>query len=330
VNPTWTSVPSPFTTGGVSPAPPSFPNEVCQDDSTIPCEQEWSFPLDAAFSPPVCDFTGNWILGFTVTCEPIITAAGHCPLSFVSGSYQYHVDIPFHLTTEHFCPVVFADVGLTASLASFQDHAHLISKTDFLNDATAYFVASVFSPQATIVETKLHTVKVGAQTLYSDIPAVINSGFIPENFPRSPPNPSLHPTQSWFSFVLTTGFFPVPVDGSAPFSIDVVLDVTFLDTASNMHSQSMTLLGLVPMVTGDTSSPISAQQNVGVSNPVPPAPTSSSSLLTPVAFVSVIAASGVAFVALFAFICYRYRRATPTKTMTGVVASVAGTADVSV
>jgi hypothetical protein len=217
-----------------------------------------------ATSPPVCNFTGDWNITFEVVCEA--SAASNCPLP---AGQVTAITVPFHLTTENFCPTVFADVRLTASLASFQEEAHTNLKDDFLSGATAYFVATVSSPDATIVETKLHTVSSGATMLYDVGTAFSAVGFHKEEFPRSAGvgGVSSRPTESFFDQVLDTTNFPVGVDSSAPFSFFVTLDVVFANTGAGLNRRFMMLL--TPRVLAvDNGAVADANKQVSLSAPL--------------------------------------------------------------
>jgi hypothetical protein len=269
----------------------SYPDEYCRDVLGESCEQEWSIKLNADMSPPVCDFTGDWTVTFTMLCEPSLVASNTCPLPFVDGRYQSTGYVSFHLTTESFCPTVFADVRLSASLASFQEHGHTIVKDNFISGATAYFVATVSSPDATIVETSLLTVRSDATTLYDTDGGVHLSVFTPENFPRSP-TVSSHPTQSWFSIVLDPTVFPVAVDSSASFSVWATLNVVFANTGAGggFHTRQFTVLLERIMAESDGgSNPVDARAVVQMG----PALAAGSA--------SAVASSGLLLVALAAY-----------------------------
>jgi hypothetical protein len=219
-----------FTTGAPSArAPPLLSGGTCNDVASQPCEQEWNFLLSGT-SPPLCNFTGDWTITFTVVCQA--SAGATCPLP--SGETTVY-SIPFHLTTENFCPVVFADVRLSASLSSFQDPEHTISKSNFLLGATSYFVAAVSSPDAQIVQTTLHTASSSGLTLY-------DAGSVHDSVFTITPAGTLAATQSHFNIVLNPSKFPVPVDSSAQFNIAVTLDVVFANTGSNGLRRVLMLL----------------------------------------------------------------------------------------
>jgi hypothetical protein len=211
------------------------------------CEQEWSIGLNTEASPPVCDFTGDWNLNFTFGCEPSLVAANTCPLPLVNGVFQAPGMVSFHLTTESFCPTVFADVRLSASLTSFQDANHAILKDNFLSGATAYFVASVSSPDATIVEVKMLTVRselpsFGITTLYQN-PGIDVPSIVVTDFPRNP-TVSAFPTQSHFSLILDSTTFPVNVDSSQGLTISCTLEVVFANTGlgGGTHTRQLSVL----------------------------------------------------------------------------------------
>jgi len=260
-----------FTTDPAAVSPTlSFTNERCRDVATEPCEQEWAIVLHADLSPPVCDFTGDWNLTFTVLCEPSLVSNNTCPLPFVPAHnrFEYSGVVQFHLTTENFCPTVLADVGLTASLVSFQDHPHAIVKNNFLSGATAYFVATAASPDVTIVETTLLTVRSDGTTLYDTAGAVHNAVFTAEEFPRALfGGVSPHPSQTYFSIVLDPLVFPVNVDASASFDIWATLNVVFANTGQEggMHTRQFTVLMQRVFAAADAgANPVDARAAVGL------------------------------------------------------------------
>jgi hypothetical protein len=205
----------------------------CNDASPQVCEQEWAFNL-AGLSPPVCTFTGDWNITFDITCHA--SAASNCPLpSGVTTSYT----IPFHLTTENFCPTLFADVRLSATLVSYQEAAHSNLKDNFLSGSTAYFVASVSSPDATIVETSFLTISSGATLIHS---SSATSPFLSvTEFPRTG-GVSSHPREGHFSLELVPSFFTVAVDSSASFNIATSLNVVFANTEPSGVQRSFLMM----------------------------------------------------------------------------------------
>jgi hypothetical protein len=253
----------------------SFPGESCADVNNAVCEQEWAIGLFTPSSPPVCDFTGDWNMTFTVLCHQSLVTANTCPLPLVGGTPQLSATIGFHLTTEHFCPTVFADVGLSATLTSFQDAAHTITKDNFLSGATAYFIAQAASTDATIVEVSLHSVSsalagFGATTLYRRPPGGSQHSIIQiQEFPRVVGGVSEHPTQSWFSIVLDTSVFPVNVDSSAGFTISVTLNVVFANTGQGgFHTRQFNVLFSKILAQDNTNnSPVDAHAQVQLAPP---------------------------------------------------------------
>jgi hypothetical protein len=221
-----------FTTGAPALQTVLLSGGTCNDASPQVCEQEWAFNL-AGLSPPVCTFTGDWNITFDITCHASVTS---CPLpSGVTTSYT----IPFHLTTENFCPTLFADVRLTATLVSYQEAAHSTPKDNFLSGSTAYFVASVSSPDATIVETSFNTISSGATLVHS---SSATSPFLSvTEFPRTG-GVSAHPREGYFSLELVPSFFAVAVDSSTSFNIATSLNVVFANTEPSGVQRSFLMM----------------------------------------------------------------------------------------
>jgi len=171
-------------------------------------------------------------------------------------------------------------------------------------------------------------INVGSHNLYLFPGVGTNSGLHLENFPRAPPNPSPHPTQSWFDLLVGAEYFPVLVDSSAGFTVEVTLAVTFLNTEAGapVHTQKfLKLLAEInhPMLNaGDSTTPISAARSVGVrskaSSPIAPQETV---LTTPVLAGIIGGGAGVLLLSVVAIVCYRRRKSTPQTTFSGAAAT---------
>jgi len=307
-------------------------NEDCLDNPTDPiCEQEWKIVFDA-WSPPVCDFTGDYTLEFVVRCEA--GAEAHCPLQLdtTTGFKQASASVTFHITTEHFCPIVLADVDISASLHSFQDGGHTIPKTDFLQDATAYFRATVSSSVATIVETSISgiTHTDNSQLFYSR-PNNLVAGLNVVDFPRVG-GVSVHPTESWFDIVLSSTLFPTPVDGQSSANLVVDLNVVFLNTEGRRVTQQlgMRVVANHPVILADATAnhPVQASSDFSmIAKPSTGAPSTSSSSSISLAVIIGASVGAFALIAMGVAI-FIYRRRAATKTvevaMSGVSTAVSG------
>jgi len=196
------------------------------------CEQEWDYSFSAAESPPVCDFTGNWTITFNVFCF----SGSPCPLPI--GSI-YNASVFFSLTTEDFCPQLFPDISASATLNSFQDSQHLIPETDFILGAPIYFMTSVSSSQATIVNSKVLCISnvQTSTTLYSNGGSLIGSNLVVID----PPDTAAV-TESYFKIITSQAYFPVATDQSSAFDIEVIIELTFADTEGSQSTRPQILI----------------------------------------------------------------------------------------
>jgi hypothetical protein len=282
VNPTWGNVSrSDFTYQAAESFAYLSQHEDClnsRDDAT--CEQEWEIGFNAPSSPPTCNFNGDYTLEFIVRCQDV--ELGHCalPLNTMNGLYEAKATVQFHIVTENFCPTLFADVPITASLHSYQDPERTISKTDFLLGSTGYFKAVVFSQEATIVETSFQTIHDATILFFTRPTNNYPNELSIQEFPR----PTNRPTQAWFDLVLSPSLFSVPIDGSASASFTVMLNVVFWNTNGITHSLAIPLRPdtIVRLETKDSGFlPVEARTSLsltsGPSAPIIASPTSGSS-----------------------------------------------------
>jgi len=236
LNPTWSSISRlDFITGNVTFAGASFTNEFCDSSHSV-CEQEWSFSLLDAISPPVCNFNGEWNLTFYVRCFDADISS--CPIALNDDGVPESMSlISFILTTENFCPSIFADITVSASMQSYQDANYMYETNDFLLDTTVYFRVNVISPQATIYSVSIAIIKSNnTHTIYESPTNHIPTVNVPA---PSVPNPA---GVLYFDIRLTDEFFPVIQDGSSSVTISVLLNVVFENTASNKrHVMSLPL-----------------------------------------------------------------------------------------
>jgi hypothetical protein len=299
--------------------------EDCLDNAgDANCEQEFKIAFEA-WTPPICDFTGVYTLNFVVRCEPGAEANCPLPLNTNTGFKQSDASVTFSITTEHFCPLVLAEVDIHAALSSYQDGAHGIPKDDFIHDATAYFKATVSSNVATIVECSISTITASENLFYS-APNALVDGLNVQDFPRVG-GVSPHPTESWFDIVLNSDLFPAPPDGHASSEIAVVLNVVFLNTEGRRITQQlgMTLSRNHPVILVD--SPTSSH-TVQASSAIQLASFSTSASTTS-SLVYIIVGSCVAAVLALGVAVFIYRRRTSSKesvavAMNGVASTATG------
>jgi len=258
-------------------------------------------------------------MSFVIQCEQSIVDAGHCPLPLTNNGHEILAVIRFHLTSENFCPVFLADVGVSATLNSYQDNLFALAKDDFLSDSTAFFRAITSSPIATIVETKLHSVRVSSgggpeTTLYSTSPAVDAGVVVPTNWLRSGSTPSIHPTWSSFSLHFDPAIFGVLQDQHQTFTIGCTLDVVFLNTEGLSFTSRREFTVVRTLADSDDNvTPVGAQTLISFSRPPSSKIAEPASGLSSEAFIGVVSGAGaVGTVFLVAFVVFCYRRSKAT------------------
>jgi len=302
--------------------------EDCLDSAAdTVCEQEWLIQFDAPLSPPKCDFTGQYNINFTVRCSASIGAGCPLPLN-ADGFKEQNGEVVMHITTEYFCPQIFANVIATASLASYQDAAHSIAKDDFLSGDTIYFRATSASATATISSTTLASLSIvytypgspqSTTLLYPLANSIVVSGATDHD--------DYH---CWFSVPLDSTF-PVPFDGSVSFQFQATLNIVFQNTQAQ---EVIRVESISPRVfaeaTPSANGNIDAISTVSIAGPTSPVVAGSSSGMATNTLIYIIAGSCVGVI-LFATIAVILRRrnvaakkTTSGTEMAGVSAAVTG------
>jgi len=110
---------------------------------TEKCKQRWNNYLHLLQS--TCTLTGVYSLNYSLTC-----AAGasneKCPLT----QKDKKVSIVYSLTSEDFCAEIEVDIGLTATIKSFEDDKLTIPRTSFTVDKKGYFLTTVVSEVSSV------------------------------------------------------------------------------------------------------------------------------------------------------------------------------------
>jgi len=181
----------------------------------------------------VCNFDGSYVVNLTLVCEASYGVSCPISLNLATGLRQAFAQITFTLDTENFCPTALADIGLTATVQSFQDPSHNIVKNDFFLGQTSYDTVTVASPQATIVQTSISSIVLLPNTvLYSNGTFFLNQiNLHIQEFPPIGNQPSTNPVQAFFDFLLTANPFSPPADSSVTQSLQVTVNVVFINTA---------------------------------------------------------------------------------------------------
>jgi len=297
----------------------------CLDNANTPCEQLSLIHMKAPQSPPICDYNGDWTISYMAICENSL-GNNACPLPInpSTGRSEQLVTVTYHLTSENFCPKVLATVQASVALQSYQDQAHTIVKNDFILNDRTYWVATVSSTDASIVEVSTNAVTVGGTTLYSTSPppSVVNPyvNFAHTDFLRSTgavSGVSDDPTHSFFEFNLDPRVFSVPVDSSQDFTVHTVLNVVFRNTdptQSIVHSFSFNPLVMRGAET--TPSEYQASHNIKLAQHALSDSSNSDNALNmnKNAFIGIIAGSVIAFILISAAVIYFVRRSRKSTT----------------
>jgi hypothetical protein len=185
-----------------------------------PCVQKWRIPVGVTTA---CTFTGTYIINFKLRCHPSIIDPVNCPLDSSNNDAVATLTVD----SENFCITAGVNVGLVGTLNSYSDAAFTITRSAYVHGNTAYFRASMGSPQAFLTGCKIVSVQwedetsLVTQVLYSNN-FITNEG-INEIFALGPNDTS---TAS-FNFKLDPLWMPVPVDGSRNFNVSAIVEVTY-------------------------------------------------------------------------------------------------------
>jgi len=217
-------------------------------------------------------------------------------------------------------------VGLTSTLYSYQNSARTIPKTDFLSGDRVYFAMTAISSKATIIETTLSSASKtvnNAQIGPSGGPAAIDFQY--ENGLRT----GVHPTITYFDFILDSNVFHVATDRSQNYEIAATLNVVFQNTQGALRTMSFPhdisrQFRVLAGSSGETARSKTTLTLVGLTGPDPEvvtSPDSSSSALSSGAIAGIVIAilAVATFVAAGLFLYRKKRNATPAAQPPAVV-----------
>jgi hypothetical protein len=123
-----------------SPAGKIFSTAYAMDDCTgvinQGCKQRWRTAL--TLTENTCTLDGDYSLAYTKICS---TAEPNCPLQ----EKDKKASIGYSLISENFCAEVTVEVGLTGTLAVFEDKDYIKPRTAYIVGTRAYFLVRVES-----------------------------------------------------------------------------------------------------------------------------------------------------------------------------------------
>lgn len=162
---------------------------------------------------------GDFDIAFEYICHP---SEADCPIDDASRSGTATVSI----TSADLCPSTVVDVGLSGTLASYEDAGFAIPRAAFTVGQTTHFLAETESSDAEIIATSILTIQhelSGAVTLLYDADT---------NFSLAGANVVIdaatgNPNTATFSFDIAEALFVVPRFSSDTFTISATLDVDF-------------------------------------------------------------------------------------------------------
>lgn len=160
------SIPTGLSTTGIQ----NTDNGIYCNSTDIECFQTWSVPLGIQGA---CSFTGSYVFNFTVGCRTT-----PCNVTFANP-----IQLNFSVVTTDFCAQFQINVPLTGTLQSFTNNNFTIPSDNFLTGSPIYLQATVNSPKAQILNTRIMSVSIlnsNQLVLYDNgiTPAGLNLGFL--------------------------------------------------------------------------------------------------------------------------------------------------------
>ena len=166
-----------------------------------------------------CTLDGDFSIAVEYICQASEAA---CPLDDATRTGSVSVSVE----SANVCPATVADVGLTGTLASYEDAALSISKTAFIVGQTSHFLATSVSSDAAITSTSILTIRhelSGVFTLLYDLGTVFSLAGANVVINAATGNPNT----ATFAFDVDAAVFVVPRFESDTFTISATLDVDF-------------------------------------------------------------------------------------------------------
>jgi hypothetical protein len=229
----------------------------CVNNTGNACTQLYSItvnPHDA------CTLSGGYQLNFVIGCRG---DPSQCPLDSNTNTAVVSASI----NSENFCNGVQIDIGLTGTLAVYQDSAFSTPKSNFLHAQTAHFRASLSTDgSASIVSSTIEQVRIsdGTNTRFL-LDQNITADGSSVNFALINGQPAANPA---FSFVPNEQVMPVPVDQQLSYTVYAAIRVGY---AGGVQRRMIVARQVAP-------SAVSGEYSVSIlmENPsVPPSPSPS-------------------------------------------------------
>lgn len=204
----------------------SVVREDCPSTPGSHCTQDFSVLItpDAA-----CSLSGLYEFGFGIVCRG---NQSECPLDPLAAEGS----IVAQILSDNFCTFLTVDIGLRATLATYDSGTLLDEKSSFLQDDLIFGGLSVTSDsgvaitgasiRSIVISDNRTEVFLRSNAYTLDIGQAV--GLVVNNFDPSAP---------WFQFQLSSVVFNVEPNDSRRFEIIVMLDVTYIDESGRRRSQ---------------------------------------------------------------------------------------------
>jgi hypothetical protein len=188
----------------------------CVNSTGNACTQLYSITIDPH---DACTLSGGYQLNFVIGCRG---DASQCPLDSNTNAAVVSASI----NSENFCNGIQIDIGLTGTLAVYQDSAFSTPKSNFLHTQTAYFRASLSTDgSASIVSSTIEQVRIsdGTNTRFL-LDQNITADGSSLSFALINGQPAANPA---FSFVPNEQVMPVPVDQQLSYTVYATIRVGY-------------------------------------------------------------------------------------------------------
>jgi len=206
------------------------------------CRQRWNQLF--FLNDKTCTLTGQYALNYTLTCGPGISTTD-CPLT----QKDKPVAIVYTLTSEDFCATVEVDIGLVASMMSYEDATFTTVRSAFTVGRDAFFKIVVTSDVNTVtfsasaVQEVQFLVKADGKTAASI--SIYKKGVTADctkTFCNFKIINRIDVKESAFSFNVSTNLIDLSAEAAAgspalkqnskiTFTLNAVVQVSYLDTA---------------------------------------------------------------------------------------------------
>jgi len=225
----------------------------CVNSTGNACTQLYSIVIDPH---DACTLSGGYQLNFVIGCRGDPT---QCPLDSNTNTAVVSATI----NSENFCNGIQIDIGLTGTLAVYQDSAFVTPKSNFLHAQTAYFRASLSTDgTASIVSSTIEQIRIsdGTNTRFLLDPNITADGSS-VGLSIISAQPAANPA---FSFIPNEEVMPVPVDEQLSYTVYATIRVGY---AGGVQRRMIVARQVAP-------SEVSGEYNVAIimENPAAPSP----------------------------------------------------------